>query len=222
MATYFQQLLDARCELIDYAVLAGYSSGLWLRGNHHWAFTMQTQTAHLRRTALSRAKTTDVPLGGDDGADSRKRIVRTRRKKVPRCRNGLLLQIMIIGACLLFIFYLGRRSAGTKPLLVPPPPLYPAKHTEKSIPPKIKPGQVVPFTYAPYAARVGLPTNLRDDMLAYCDRLGITDRFHELTGDQPLEPDEKRIEIFNGTNWSVWRAEGHWHSNIHWIDPQDD
>uniref|UniRef100_A0A7S2UPT8 Uncharacterized protein n=1 Tax=Attheya septentrionalis TaxID=420275 RepID=A0A7S2UPT8_9STRA len=187
---------------------------------------MQTQTAHLRRTASSRAQTT-VPLGaGDDVVNSRKRIVRrTRRKKVPRRQNALLLQVMVIGPCLLGIFFLGRRllfSRGDVTNPLPPSPLKAAKHTEKSILPKIKPGQVVPFSYALNAARVGLPTNLRDDMLAYCDRLGITDRFHELTGDNPLEPDEKHVENFNGTNWSVWRPAGHWHSNIHWIDPQDD
>ena len=86
---------------------------------------------------------------------------------------------------------------------------------------------VSPATVAtPYAFQVGLPPELTNELLAYCDRIGITDELRKLTGENPLPVEENIVHKFHlmadGKDWYVQRPPLKWTSNMHWISPADE
>jgi hypothetical protein len=98
--------------------------------------------------------------------------------------------------------------------------------------PPIRPGEVLPLVDAytgmkikDYAARVGLPASVREGLLAYCNEMGITQKFLELM-EHPLETsDDGGVTNIKWTNkgitWGISRPEKHWFSNMHWLEPYD-
>jgi hypothetical protein len=94
---------------------------------------------------------------------------------------------------------------------------------------EMKPGQIEQIKWAdsgevatPHAHVIGLSPQVRIELLKYCDRLGITERFRELTyrGNSLRPGKDENIEL-QGLNWYVQRPESHWKSNMHWISPMD-
>ena len=86
---------------------------------------------------------------------------------------------------------------------------------------------VPPGTVAtPYAFQIGLPPELTHELLAYCDRIGITDELRKLTGENPLPVEENIVHKFHrmadGKDWYVQRPPLKWTSNMHWISPADE
>ena len=96
--------------------------------------------------------------------------------------------------------------------------------------PPLKPGQVEPITLEEtgeeimsYGHRVGLPPNLTQDLLAFSDRIGITQEMRRLVleGNELEIGGEKRVTL-NGGVWWIKRFTSEWHSNMHYITPDDD
>jgi prolyl 4-hydroxylase len=77
-----------------------------------------------------------------------------------------------------------------------------------------------------YAFQVGLPPELTTELLAYCDRLGVTEELRKLTGNNPLlassEITNKFHTMADGNDWYVQRPPLRWTSNMHWISPADE
>jgi len=95
----------------------------------------------------------------------------------------------------------------------------------------LEPNELVPLSFAdngetitPYAARLGLSPQLRTSLLGYCDRIGMTDLFRELTsGDKAIQPGSEQEKVILGRqNWYAIRPEKHWNSNMYWVEPMDD
>lgn len=96
----------------------------------------------------------------------------------------------------------------------------------------------------PYAFQVGFPEKLTSVLLDYCDELGITDLFRELTGDHPVESREDHSGRFvtlppsredggsgssnnrstddPSNSWYIQRPAKKWTSNMHWISPANE
>jgi hypothetical protein len=70
---------------------------------------------------------------------------------------------------------------------------------------------------------LGTPPKLREELLSYANRIGITERFENLVlrGNELLADDEDYIQL-NGMNWYLQRPSTHWNSNMHWISPADE
>jgi hypothetical protein len=69
---------------------------------------------------------------------------------------------------------------------------------------------------------MGMKPQVREKMLEYCDRMGITERFRDLTyRGNSLEPGASKDVKLQGLDWHVQRPDPHWHSNMHWISPSD-
>ena len=118
-----------------------------------------------------------------------------------------------------------------------------SKQVEDFLTPDLQPGQIEPIRWAdngeivtPNAYRIGIPPQIRQNLLEYCDRLGATDIFRCLTnGDnddgsfllQPgttqelvlLDDDDKEND---GFNWFLQRPDSYWNSNMHWLSPMDE
>lgn len=95
--------------------------------------------------------------------------------------------------------------------------------------PQLKPGQIENIRWSedgsivtPNAYVIGLSPTLRHELLAYCDRLGITEMFRKLTyRGNPLEAGTDEEVVLQGLNWFVQRPRSFWNSNMHWISPLD-
>jgi hypothetical protein len=75
----------------------------------------------------------------------------------------------------------------------------------------------------PNAYVLGLPTKIREDLLSYADKMGITDRFRDLViRGNPLSPGEEKIIHLRGMNWYLQRTQEFWKSSMHWISPADE
>ncbi|KAL3827452.1 hypothetical protein ACHAXA_003186 [Cyclostephanos tholiformis] len=87
-------------------------------------------------------------------------------------------------------------------------------------------GKIMATVATNYAFQVGLPPELTTELLAYCDRIGITDELRKLTGDNPLPVEEDVVHKFHkmldGNDWYVQRPPLKWTSNMHWISPADE
>ena len=78
-------------------------------------------------------------------------------------------------------------------------------------------------TVAKYAYEIGLNPKLRNSLLDYATRIGVTDIFRNLLIDgDPLPPGTDQQIVLNGNNWYVDRPAKHWNSNMHWISPRDE
>lgn len=70
---------------------------------------------------------------------------------------------------------------------------------------------------------VGLSPRIRETLLEFCNRMGITEIFRFLTyRGNPLKPSNERNIILGGLNWYVQRPDPHRKSNMHWISPSDE
>jgi hypothetical protein len=70
---------------------------------------------------------------------------------------------------------------------------------------------------------MGLPPSVREVLLEYCERMGITERFRNLTSrGKALRPgQEEEVVLNNGLKWYIQRPESKWKSNMHWISPNN-
>jgi hypothetical protein len=71
--------------------------------------------------------------------------------------------------------------------------------------------------------RANLPDELTTELLAFCDRMGITKKFRSLLIDgPPHEPGHSEYMEQQGVSWYVQRPEKRFKSNMHWISPGDE
>jgi hypothetical protein len=95
--------------------------------------------------------------------------------------------------------------------------------------PDLKPGEIQQIRWkesgdvvTENAHVMGMKPQVREKMLEYCDRMGITERFRDLTyRGNPLDPGESEDIKIQGLNWHVQRPPPNWNSNMHWISPSD-
>jgi hypothetical protein len=96
--------------------------------------------------------------------------------------------------------------------------------------PDLKPGQLAKIQWeedgtvvSEHAYLLGLEPKLRLQLLKYCDGMGITERFRELTYRGNAIPSGSHVEteFSGGTRWLIQRPAGYWNSNMHWISPLD-
>lgn len=79
--------------------------------------------------------------------------------------------------------------------------------------PNLKPGAIEHVRWAesgeivtPNAYLIGLPSQVRLELLKYCDRMGITEKFRDLTvRGNSLLPDQEEEIVLNGFNWFAQR-----------------
>jgi len=103
------------------------------------------------------------------------------------------------------------------------------------ITPPLGPGEIFPILWrndsarrtTDYAFQIGLPPELTSELLSFCNRLGITDLFRSLVGDDPIKPDKddhtgKFFELTDGNRWYAQRPAKYWTSNMHWVSPADE
>mmetsp|Transcript_6731 Transcript_6731/g.13492 ORF Transcript_6731/g.13492 Transcript_6731/m.13492 type:complete len:795 (+) Transcript_6731:207-2591(+) len=99
--------------------------------------------------------------------------------------------------------------------------------------PPLQVGEMFPIVWrdsgkrpADYAFQIRLPPALTTELLAYSDRVGITDLFRSLLGSDPIEPKEehsgKILTLNDGNIWYAQRPAKRWQSNMHWVSPADE
>jgi hypothetical protein len=96
--------------------------------------------------------------------------------------------------------------------------------------PRLKPGDIEPIRWAHNdeivthnAYLLGLPPQIRIELLKYCDRMGITDKLRDATiRGNPLPSDGNEKIALHSFSWLLQRPPDHWHSNIHWLSPVDE
>lgn len=72
------------------------------------------------------------------------------------------------------------------------------------------------------AYRLGLSPSIRETLLAYCDKMAITELLRHVTvEDNGLRPGEETNLTLRGYNWFIQRPEKKWYSNLHWLSPAD-
>jgi hypothetical protein len=65
-----------------------------------------------------------------------------------------------------------------------------------------------------------VPDQVTSGLRAYCDHVGITEKFHSLVvGGKALEPGNDEYVQLDGNDWYVQRPDNWWKSNMHWISP---
>lgn len=77
-----------------------------------------------------------------------------------------------------------------------------------------------PVTY--YGYHLGLYAKLREALMDYANRLGITDYAKSLTQGNALKPDSNQTVQVGGLNWFFQRPKSYWTSNMHWLSPADE
>jgi len=93
----------------------------------------------------------------------------------------------------------------------------------------LEPGKVAPFRWedtgeivTPFAFRLGLDKRVREVLLDYCNRMGITDIFRHVTIDNnPLKVEQNQLVRIHGYKWYLQRPDSVWRSNLHWLSPAD-
>jgi len=71
--------------------------------------------------------------------------------------------------------------------------------------------------------RIGLPTQLVQELRSYASQIGISDFYRQLVVDnQPLRPGAERVVALGGQQWMAQRPKSHWCSNMHWVSPADE
>jgi len=72
------------------------------------------------------------------------------------------------------------------------------------------------------AFRLGLTSTVRETLLEYCNKMGITDIMRHVTvEDNGLEAGTETDMNINGYHWYLQRPEKKWFSNLHWLSPGD-
>jgi hypothetical protein len=87
---------------------------------------------------------------------------------------------------------------------------------------ELSPLEIVPMLpgQVKYAFRLKLPDQITSGLRAYCDRVGITEKFHSLVlGGKALEPGTDEYVKLEGNYWYIQRPDNYWKSNMHWISP---
>jgi hypothetical protein len=93
--------------------------------------------------------------------------------------------------------------------------------------PELKSGQIEPICWksngepiADNAYLLGLSPKVRESLLHYCDEIGISEYFRDLTyRGNGLDFHDDEEKTFGGLKWHVQRPPMHWNSNMHWISP---
>jgi hypothetical protein len=94
----------------------------------------------------------------------------------------------------------------------------------------LQPGWMAPIRWAenaevvtPWAFRIGLNSRIREVLLDYCNKMGITDIMrHVTTEGNGLEPGQEAHMVVEGDDWYLQRPDSKWRSNLHWFSPGDD
>ena len=89
------------------------------------------------------------------------------------------------------------------------------------------PGHMAPIRWAdsaeivtPWAFRIGLHSRIREVLLDYCNKMGITDILkHVTTEGNGLEPGTETHMDVEGDDWYLQRPDSDWRSNLHWFSP---
>jgi len=77
-----------------------------------------------------------------------------------------------------------------------------------------------PEVVTPWAFRVGLHSRVREVLLEYCNRMGITDILRHVTVEgNGLEAGMETHMDVQGDDWYLQRPEARWRSNLHWFSP---
>ena len=93
---------------------------------------------------------------------------------------------------------------------------------------KVAPGQMAPIRWndgtaevvTPWAFRIGLKPRIRNVLLEYCNRMGITDIFRHVTTDgNALRPGTAAYMELENNQWYLQRPENKWRSNLQWFSP---
>jgi hypothetical protein len=95
------------------------------------------------------------------------------------------------------------------------------------IPSPLSPGSMAPIRWkgsaevvTPWAFRIGVPASVRQVLLDYCHKKGITDIFrHVTTKGNALEAGENGFFDLDGHSWYLQRPGPEWRSNLHWLSP---
>jgi hypothetical protein len=91
----------------------------------------------------------------------------------------------------------------------------------------LAPGHMAPILWAesnevvtPWAFRLGLHSRVREVLLEYCNKMGITDILkHVTTEGNELEPGTETHMDVEGDDWYLQRPDSAWRSNLHWFSP---
>jgi hypothetical protein len=95
---------------------------------------------------------------------------------------------------------------------------------------ELKPNEIAPMLLQGTDERLtenlyqaNLPDELTTELLAFCDRMGITEKFRSLLIDgPPHEPGHSEYMEQQGVSWYVQRPNKRFKSNMHWISPGDE
>jgi hypothetical protein len=95
------------------------------------------------------------------------------------------------------------------------------------IPSPLAYGQMAPIRWSstakvvtPWAFRLGLGSRVREVLLEYCNKMGITDILKHVTKEgNELEPGKETHMELEGDDWYLQRPEPKWRSNMHWFSP---
>lgn len=94
-----------------------------------------------------------------------------------------------------------------------------------------KPGEILPMNWqgknlSRNCFRIGLPTQLVQELRSYASQIGISDLYHQLVVDnKPLRAGAERVvDLGDGgqQRWMAQRPMSHWCSNMHWVSPADE
>jgi hypothetical protein len=97
-------------------------------------------------------------------------------------------------------------------------------------PPRLQPGELSHVYWqedntvvTPNAYLLRTPPQLREELLSYATRVGITALFQNLVvrGNELPPGEEDYVRLNNGHTWFLQRPPDHWRSNMHWISPSD-
>jgi hypothetical protein len=118
-----------------------------------------------------------------------------------------------------------------------PDDLYPAKWMKADPRPMgdlraspLRLGQVEPFRWndtgaiaLPNAFRVGLPPKLRETLLEFATKMGVTNFMHSLTAGGNAIPAgmQAHEQLWAGSEWHLMRPPADWASNLLWLSPRD-
>jgi len=95
------------------------------------------------------------------------------------------------------------------------------------IPTPLRPGELSKIRWAdtgevvtPNAYRLGLAKGIRQTLLEYCHKMGITEAFRHVTSHgNALEPGAETYLTLDGEQWYMQRPEAKWASNLQWLSP---
>ena len=93
----------------------------------------------------------------------------------------------------------------------------------------LQPNEMGPIRWAdtgnvvtPHGYRIGLDPKVRHTLLEYCNKIGITDAFRQVTVlGNSLEPGTDAYLTLNDQEWYMQRPSTDWRSNLHWLSPGD-